>query len=315
MYEMGITESMQFQTTGIRNLDWKLYIKSILPKPTRPEQIAIAAILTKVDDALAATESSIRAAEKLKQALMQNLLTGKLRPDGSWRTEEEFFVDEKFGRIPVGWEIQKGNRITDKITKGQSPKWQGFEYGDSGMLFVTSENVRDGYLDISEPKFLPIGFNEKIKGSQLQKGDILINIVGASTGRSCLFNGEAEVANINQAVCLFRLQSDLHSPYFAYYFQDSRTIARLLSSQVETARANLSLSDFRKFKLIFPSNKGEQEVIANKIEDFDTVLKTKKDKITNLQRLKKSLMQNLLTGKVRLSPATIDQLLAQPATH
>lgn len=305
MYEMGITASMQYQTTGIRNLDWKLYTKSFFPKPPKPEQIAIASILSAVDTAITATEKSITKAERLKKSLMQNLLTGKLKPDGTWRTEEEFYEDVKFGKVPNGWHIIKGNKITDKITKGQSPKWQGFEYQDEGILFITSENVKDGYLDISEPKFLPIEFHKKIKNSQLQKRDVLINIVGASIGRCAVYNLHIEYANTNQAVCVFRPNEDNDSYFLAYYIQEGYTQRRLLGSQVETARANLSLGDFRKFKFIIPRDKEEQIEIANKLNSADSQIQSKHSKIQTLKRLKKSLMQQLLTGKKRVDSEQI----------
>lgn len=307
MYEMGITASMQYQTTGIRNLDWKLYTKTILPKPPKPEQTAIATLLSKVDEAIAATQNSIKAAEKLKKALMQNLLTGKLKPDGSWRTEDEFYEDEKFGKVPKGWHIIKGNKITTKITKGQSPKWQGFEYQDSGILFVTSENVRDGYIEIDNPKYLPLEFHNKIKNSQLQKGDLLINIVGASIGRCAVYNLNVEYANTNQAVCVFRPDEVNDSDFLAYYIQNGQTQQRLLGTQVETARANLSLGDFRKFKFVIPESKNEQKLIAVKLNEVNSTVQSKQTKIQTLQRLKKSLMQNLLTGKVRLPQEFIAQ--------
>ena len=85
MYEMGITAGMQSQTTGIRNLDWKQYIKISLPKPTLSEQSAIAAILSKVDETIASVQASIAAAERLKKSLMQNLLTGRMKPSGECR--------------------------------------------------------------------------------------------------------------------------------------------------------------------------------------------------------------------------------------
>lgn len=285
-------------------------LKIALPQKLQ-ERKAIAGILSKVDEAIDTFDNSIKAAERLKKSLMQNLLTGKLKPDGTWRTQDNFYTDEKFGQIPLGWIIEKGNKITDKITKGQSPKWQGFEYGKSGMLFITSENVRDGYLDISAPKYLPIAFNGKIRNSQLMNGDILINIVGASIGRSCVFNGEAEVANINQAVCLFRLSNGYHNDFFAYYFQHPLTVHRLLCNQVETARANLSLGDFRKLKFLFPENIEEQKAIAKKISGFNSVLQAKQTKIQSLKTLKKSLMQNLLTGKVRVDVEKINQMLGE----
>ncbi|GAB2588192.1 restriction endonuclease subunit S [Spirosoma areae] len=273
--------------------------------PEVDEQRAIASILTKVDEAIEATRRSIQAAERLKRALMQNLLTGKLKPDGTPRTDDEFYTDTKFGKVPVGWVIAKGWQITSLITKGQSPKWQGFEYQDTGTLFITSENVRDGFLDLSDPKYLPIEFNVKLKNSQLRQNDILINIVGASIGRSCIFHSTVETANINQAVCLFRPSAENDNLFISYYLQWPETVNRLLGSQVETARANLSLSDFRQFKFCIPNDLIEQKLIAKNITSFELTIKFKQTKITTLERLKKSLMQNLLTGKVRVA---VDQL-------
>lgn len=272
---------------------------------------AINFCLSKVDEAIESTQNSIKSAEKLKKALMQNLLTGKLKPDGTWRKDDEFYVDEKFGKVPIGWQIIKGNKITDKITKGQSPKWQGFEYQDEGILFITSENVRDGYLEIDNPKYLPIEFHNKIKNSQLVKGDVLINIVGASIGRCSVFNLDVDYVNTNQAVCVFRPNEENDSNFLAFYFQYGYTLKRLLGTQVETARANLSLGDFRKFKFVIPEQKDEQVRISNKINESVSFLETKQTKIKTLQRLKKSLMQNLLTGKVRVDVEKIKELLKE----
>ena len=299
MYEMGITASMQFQTTGIRNLDWKFYLKTYLPKPTKEEQTAIANILSKVDEAIASVQNSITAAERLKKSLMQNLLTGKMKPDGTFRTSEEFYIDENFGKVPVGWEVKRGTEITTKITKGQSPKWQGFDYQQEGILFVTSENIQNGYIDIYKPKYLPLEFNNKIRNSQLEKGDILINIVGASIGRCAIFNIDIECANINQAVCVFRPDAENDSMFLSLYLQSETTQNRLFRTQVETARANLSLGDFRKFKFVIPQ-KEEQIKIANRINLFDIEREKLIERILVLERLKKSLMQNLLTGKVTI---------------
>ena len=99
------------------------------------------------------------------------------------------------------------------ITKGASPKWQGINYKRKGTLFITSENVREGYIDISKPKYLENKINEILPRSILRKEDILINIVGASIGRAAKYNYEY-LANINQAVALVRTKniSDLKIP-------------------------------------------------------------------------------------------------------
>jgi len=243
---------------------------------------------------------SIARAERLQRGLMQQLLTGRLKPDGSSRNANEFVEDPKLGLVPKGWIVEKGWKLAEKITKGQSPKWQGFDYTNSGMLFVTSENVRDGFLDLTEPKYLPLEFNKKIKGSELRVGDVLINLVGASIGRSCIFTSDQSPANINQAVCLFRPKAGIVSRYVAYYLRLSAAVNRLLSSQVETARANLSLGDVRRLKFMLPQDEGEQKEIAGQLDEAWSLIEAKKVKVSALERLKKSLMQNLLTGRIRV---------------
>lgn len=202
--------------------------------------------------------------------------------------------------VSNGWEKLTGSDITLKITKGSSPKWQGFEYQDNGTLFVTSENVRDGFLDISKPKYLPIEFNEKLKNSQLKTGDILINIVGASIGRSCQYKLEHKHANINQAVCLFRPKPSVNNDYIQYYLQSYDTVRRLLSTQSESARPNLSLTDLRDFIFILPPL-AEQQKIARILTTWDKSISTTERLIDNSKQQKKALMQQLLTGKKRFS--------------
>ena len=287
--------------TGIKvySIAKAMLAKVDLPLPSIQEQKEITNILSKIDKAIASVQNSITAAERLKKSLMQNLLTGKMKPDGTFRTSEEFYIDEKFGKVPVGWEVKRGTEITTKITKGQSPKWQGFDYQQAGILFVTSENIQNGYIDIFKPKYLPLEFNNKIKNSQLKKGDILINIVGASIGRCAIFNIDVECANTNQAVCVFRPNAENDSMFLSLYLQSETTQNRLFRSQVETARANLSLGDFRKFKFVIPK-KEEQINIANRINQFNIEIEKQVERINVLERLKNSLMQNLLTGKVRI---------------
>ena len=71
------------------------------------------------------------------------------------------FPKLRFPEFSDEWQSYKGADITSKITKGSSPSWQGFQYQKSGVLFVTSENVRDGLLDISEPKYVYNDFLQK----------------------------------------------------------------------------------------------------------------------------------------------------------
>lgn len=91
---------------------------------------------------------------------------------------------------PHNMPMIKLKNLSTLITKGASPNWQGYAYSKDTKqtLFITSENVRENFIDISQPKYIENAFNVKQKRSLLQKGDVLINIVGASIGRAAKFD-------------------------------------------------------------------------------------------------------------------------------
>jgi type I restriction enzyme S subunit len=159
--------------------------------------------------------------------------------------------------------------------------------------------VRDGYLDISSPKYLPLEFHKKLKRTQIRKGDILINLVGASIGRSCLVNIDLGSANVNQAVSLFRTREGISREYVSYYFQTSTTVRRILGMQVDAARPNISLTDLRSFLVPLPPLP-EQKKIAKTLSTWDEAIEQTRKLIDAKKHRKKALMQQLLTGKKRL---------------
>nr|WP_238710300.1 restriction endonuclease subunit S [Oceanipulchritudo coccoides] len=167
------------------------------------------------------------------------------------------------------------------------------------MLFITSENVRDGFLDISRPKFLPVEFNKKLKRTQLRVNDILINLVGASIGRSCKVADDLGISNVNQAVAVFRMKEADRVAFTALYFQAPDTIHRILEMQVDAARPNISLRDLRDFSIPLPPI-NEQARISTILSTCDEAIEVTDDLIKAKQRQKKALMQQLLTGKKRL---------------
>jgi len=209
------------------------------------------------------------------------------------------YKQTEVGVIPEEWETQSGEQLTTLIGKGASPRWQGFEYSNRGMLFVTSENVRDGFLDVREPKYLPLAFHEKLKRTKLQKHDILINLVGASIGRSCQLLQDLGEANVNQAVAVFRVKGEICSEFIACCFQAPTTINRILEMQVDAARPNVSLSDLRQFLIPLPPLP-EQRAIATALSDVDALLGGLDRLIAKKRDLKQAAMQQLLTGQTRL---------------
>lgn len=169
-------------------------------------------------------------------------------------------------RLPV----KKLSDLAILITKGASPNWQGYGYTEdsSQTLFVTSENVREGQLDLSSPKYLEDGFNEKQKRSMLRKGDFLINIVGASIGRAARFDLDVK-ANINQAVALVRMNEDeVLSDFMMYYLNSPKALEMYDAMKSAVARANLSLQNIGDLEILVPAI-NEQEQFAKLIRQSD----------------------------------------------
>lgn len=184
--------------------------------------------------------------------------------------------------------------ISSLITKGSSPTWQGISYTNKEeVLFVTSENVREGFLDLSKKKYLETKFNEIQPRSILQKGDILINIVGASIGRACIFNLD-EVANINQAVALVRCDHKLINIKLLNRFLNSEDAFKMYDDmKIDVARANLSLQNISDLKIpIIPYS--EQQKIVSEIEKIEAKIKVLETEIAQIPKLKEAILKKYL---------------------
>ena len=165
-----------------------------------------------------------------------------------------------------GWQYYSIREIASLITKGASPKWQGNKYVTSdGILFITSENVREGFLDVSSPKYVDTGFNIKQKRSILKKYDVLVNIVGASIGRAAIFDIDVDNANINQAVALVRLKDIVLPQYLCCYLNSSMAEQFYSSMKKDTARANLSLENISDIVFPCPKDIDNQRLIINRL--------------------------------------------------
>jgi len=182
---------------------------------------------------------------------------------------------------PYNFKQEKLECLSCLITKGASPTWQGFNYveDDDQTLFITSENVKNGYLDLKKSKYVENKFNDKHRRSILQKGDFLINIVGASIGRAAQYS-ENKLANINQAVALVRLKSNvISSVYLSIYLNSNKALDMYQKMQSNVARANLSLQNIKDLEIILPPIELQNE-FASFVQQVD------KSKVVNASIMK-----------------------------
>lgn len=302
-----VISSVSEGTTGLGNLDIRFLRNTDLRYPEKKsEQKAIVGILSKVDEAIKVVETNIAAIERLKKSLMQNLLSGKLRTDGTQRCEDEFYIDEKYGNVPKGWKVKP---VGDKSLCNINPTYQ-YTKG-STYDFIPMDGVND--------KFRGIGYLEakKIDSSgftRFQKGDILFAKI-----TPCTENGKvALVEKMNTDVGFASTEFIVFQPkesvdrQFYYYLLTSDRVHKLSVSLMEgtTGRQRVPGKVFKNRILApFPTDLAEQREIAKTLKGIEESNELKALKVESLKRLKKSLMQNLLTGKVRVDVDKINKLL------
>ncbi|MBR4454099.1 MAG: restriction endonuclease subunit S [Bacteroidales bacterium] len=262
------------------------------------EQSAIAAMLSKVDEAIAAVQGSIAAAERLKKSLMQNLLTGRMKPNGTLRKDDEFYVDEKFGKVPVGWEVKKVKDIC--LNSGDyGANASAIDYDETKPRFIRITDIDDFGQLLDEGKASMAGDNTT--KYMLEEDDFLFARTGDTVGKSLLYKKEMGPAVYAGYLIKFTFDKNLVLPdYFDLIAKSEFFEAFKISMKRVGAKPNINSREYCSFKFLLPTNLEEQKEIFDRFAHIDKTQKEKQNKIATLERLKKSLMQNLLTGKVRV---------------
>lgn len=257
-------------------------IKSLpIPLPPLPEQRRIVAEIeqqfTRLDAGVAALRRTQANLKRYRAAVLKAACEGRLLSSDS------------------NWPITPVGELAHVVTKGSSPNWQGFEYCDTGILFVRSQNVGWGHLDLSDVARLPAGFNEKEKKSILKAGDVLLNIVGASIGRAAVATIEIEGGNVNQAVAVIRpITSRVSSKYLACYLLSDKAQALIHSQKVDVARANLSLEQIRNLPIPLPPLADQTRIVAEvdrRLSVTDEIENNVAAVLTRAKSLRQSLLQ------------------------
>ena len=259
----------------------------------KEEQTAIANILSKVDEAIASIQNSIAAAERLKKSLMQNLLTGKMKPDGTFRTPEEFYIDDKFGKVPIGWEVKKLKDIA-QIQRG---KFGHRPRNDERFYNGDFPFVQTG--DVVESVFFLKGASQSLNalGASVSRSfpvNTIIMTIAANIGFVALTRYEVFFPD---SLIGINAKEDVINP--SYLLLHLMRYKNILDAQAtESAQKNINYSNLRPLPILFPTKKEEQLQITNKVIAIFSEIDSKKTKIKILEQLKNSLMQNLLTGKI-----------------
>lgn len=310
-------ESAMSGSAGQQRVSTWFFDEFRVPRIPLPEQRRIADVLDTVDAAIQETDRVVEKQEQVKTGLLQDLLTRGLDADGRLRDperESEAFRETELGRRPVEWEIKQVGKLLTGITQGWSPKCHPdpAPQGQWGVLRTTS--VQWGGFKEDENKALPSDLSPRPE-YEVEPMDILMTRAGPASRVGVV----AMVGNVRDKLLLsdklYRLEhgNDI-LPGFLYAALSSEEVQGLLGREktgMAGSQTNISQRIVKGLLLPYPPL-DEQERIVSVLEEHSNRIASEDAYSEKLQCLKTGLMQDLLTGRVRV-PETedrVDEVLA-----
>ena len=249
--------------------------------PTIAEQTAIANALSDADALISSLEKLIAKKRNIKQGAMQKLLQPK-----------------------EGWEVKKLGDLTKVFTKQT-----GFDYTayikpslvqyrtDDTIPFIQNKDFNNRWINFDTDYFIPKNIAIQFPKILLNEKSLLISISG-SVGNIGLFDLQ-ELAFIGGAVAILKFKDSDLIDWVMFYLKSVDGQKKLLDNVKAGSHQNLILDDIRKIEIIFPT-KEEQTRIATILSDMDAEIGALETKLEKYRKVKLGMMQELLTGKIRL---------------
>jgi len=301
----------QTSGTGIPHVDRELLeaVRVFCPAPA--EQLRLAEILDALDAAIHETEAIIAKLKAVKQGLLRDLLTRGIDANGELRPSQaealHLYKQSPLGWIPKEWRAESLSDITSLVTSG-SRGWAE-HYSDVGALFVRSQNIRAGYLDFFDRQHVFLPAAGEGQRTRLEGLDLLITITGNGVGNVAHIPvGWSEVAYVSQHVGLVRfLEPQLALWATQFFVQGGPGNRQLLDSQYGQSKPGLSLDNLRNLCIPVPP-RSERDLIVERLSCVQERVDEESRYANQSRELKSGLMDDLLTGRVRVKP-----LLAEAA--
>ena len=204
------------------------------------------------------------------------------------------------GVIPDGWEISTVGDVAIKVGSGITPTGGRRVYRLEGRPFLRSQNVGWGCLLLDDIAFIDEETHGSFSATEIKLNDVLLNITGASIGRSAVADERLLGGNVNQHVCIIRVDANRLSSHFLNLFLLSKSGQEQIDNfQAGGNRQGLNFGQIRSFQIPLPPLP-DQQAIAAALSDVDVLISALDKLIAKKRDIKQATMQQLLTGKKRL---------------
>ncbi|MCE8886779.1 restriction endonuclease subunit S [Parabacteroides merdae] len=209
----------------------------------------------------------------------------------------------RFPEFSGEWKMCTIGELITKVGSGVTPRGGEAVYKTEGHPFVRSQNVGLGNLLLDDIAFIDEETHLRQKNTELQFNDVLLNITGASIGRSALVDKQIVGGNVNQHVCIIRTKENLVPSFICSFLLSNYGQRQIDSFQAGGNRQGLNFEQIKSIKITIPS-KDEQIKIAKLLRAIDERIATQNKIIDKLQSLIKGVAQNVARNNkpnIRLS--------------
>jgi len=309
-----VTQSQRFRqaaerqmvgSAGQQRVQKQFFNEFIVKDFSQAEQRAIAQVLDTLDTAIRETETLIDKLKAVKRGLLHDLLTRGIDANGQLRPPQgeapQLYKKTLLGWIPREWAVTTLESVSSAITSG-SRDWARF-YSDHGAFFVRIGNLTREHINFRYDKVIRVQppINSDGQRTRLESGDILVSIT-ADLGVIGVVPERMGEAYINQHIALVRPSSSLVNSRFVGHYLAGPIMQTYISQLNDAgAKAGLNLPTIRKLPSVLPS-RFEQDQIAAGLDEIDNRIQNTMTEAKKLSELKSGLMDDLLTGRVRVSP-------------
>jgi type I restriction enzyme S subunit len=282
--------------------------------PPESEQRRIADVLDTVDAAIQETDAVVGKQEQVKTGLLQDLLTRGLDADGRLRDPErkpEAFRETELGLLPIGWRVVDLEAVTKRITDGSHQAVDTLPDASDGIPFLYVSCIRNGEIYWDQASSITRETFESISKSKEPKPGVILYTTVGSYGHAALVKDEVNFS-FQRHVGYIDPDTDKVRPQFLAYWLDSEYCKRHADKiALGSSQKTVTLRDLARYPVPLPSYE-EQKKIAERLDEIDSSIKGDRAYKNKLQNLKTGLMQDLLTGRVRVPEAEdrVDEVVA-----
>ena len=207
------------------------------------------------------------------------------------------------GRVPEEWEIVKVDDIAEYVGSGITPSGGESIYEAHGVLFIRSQNVQFGGLELHDVAYIPERIHLMMQRSEVCENDVLLNITGASIGRCCRVPKINGRSNVNQHVCIIRLHdvTEAKSGFLAAVFESDIGQHQIARLNAGGNREGLNYKQVRSFLIPWPKTPYEFDRLNETLKVIIDQINQWQFSLEKLHSIKAALIKDLLASRRQLT--------------